>query len=91
VNLLVKDIDVHITTLVANSTTNLHAEYDVNFPILIFTLNDKTGQELPGHKQDIEMISSGMLQEYQAELPELIDKYNRMTQRLKLLKQCFSK
>lgn len=45
-------------------------------------------QELLGRKTDIELIRNGTINWNPEELPILIDKYNRMFERLKLLAEC---
>lgn len=134
IDIPVKDIDVNITS-VADGRKVLDRwleivppsyveEFDVNYPISIFTLTDTSGkelsidvfineeyiseteeielfqveklerminryyQEITGRKKDIELIQSGVIDWNPDEIPIMIDKYNRLVERFRLLAEC---
>lgn len=130
----VKDIDVNINTNEKGITilnrwlqivpVTYSAQYDVNYPIGIFNLNDVTGKELSfdvfvnedhilyreqigafhverldkmieklysdllGRKREIEFLQV-LKSPHSYNLPELLEKYNRMLNRLQLLVKCY--
>lgn len=53
------------------------------------TLINKYYRELLGRKMDVELIQSGVIDWNREEIPLLIDKYNRLLNRLQLLVECY--